>query len=44
MEKTAMRDDFKAALEEEQGKMIREIPPNEKGHIHISGEMSKKNY
>lgn len=42
MEKASMRDDFNAALKEEQGKMIREIPPNEKGHIHISGEMSKK--
>ena len=42
MEKASMRDDFNAALKEEQGKMIREIPPNEKGHIHISGELSKK--
>ncbi len=42
MEKTAMRDDFNVALKEEQDKMIKEIPPNEKGHIHISGEMSKK--
>ena len=42
MEKASMRDDFNATLKEEQGKMIREIPPNEKGHIHISGEMSKK--
>ena len=42
MEKTAMRDDFNAALKEEQWKLINEIPPNEKGHIHISGEESKK--
>ena len=42
MEKASMRDDFNAVLKEEQDKMIREIPPNEKGHIHISGEMSKK--
>ncbi|RKU09511.1 hypothetical protein C6501_15070 [Candidatus Poribacteria bacterium] len=42
MEKSSMRGDFNAALKEEQNKMIMEIPPNEKGHIHISGEMSKK--
>ena len=42
MEKASMRDDFNAVLKEEQDKMIREIPPNEKGHIHIGGEMSKK--
>ena len=42
MEKTAMRDDFKAALDKEQHKMVMEMPRNEKGHIHISGEMSKK--
>ena len=42
MEKTAMRDDFNTALKEEQNKMIMEIPPNEKGHRHIGGEISKK--
>ena len=40
--KTAMRDDFNAALKEEQNKMIMEIPPNEKGYRHIGGEISKK--
>ena len=42
MEKTAMRDDFNAALEEERNKMIMEIPPNEKGHRNIGGEIAKK--
>ena len=42
MAKKAMRDDFNAALKEEEQKMIREVPPNEKGYIHISGEISKK--
>ena len=42
MKKTAMRDDFKAALDKEENKMVMEIPPNEKGHIHISGEIGKK--
>ena len=42
MEKTAMRDDFNAALKEEKDKMIMEIPPDEKGHIHIGGEIAKK--
>ncbi len=42
MEKTAMRDDFNAALKEEENKMIMEIPPDEKGARHIGGEISKK--
>ena len=42
MEKTAMRDDFNAALKEEEHKMVMEVPPDEKGHRVISGEISKK--
>ena len=42
MEKTAMRDDFNAALKEEEHKMVMEVPPDEKGHRIISGEISKK--
>ena len=42
MEKTAMRDDFNAALKEEENKMIMEIPPDEKGRRSIGGEVSKK--
>ena len=42
MTKKAMRDDFNAALKEEENKMIMEIPRDEKGHIHIGGEISKK--
>ena len=42
MEKTSMRDDFNAALEEEREKMMMEVPPNEKGERHIGGEVAKK--
>ncbi len=42
MAKKAMRDDFNVALEEEKQKMIMEIPRDEKGHIHIGGEIAKK--
>ena len=42
MEKTAMRDDFNAALKEEQSKMFMEVPPDEKGARHIGGEISKQ--
>ena len=42
MEKTAMRDDFNAALKEEEHKMVMEVPLDEKGHRIISGEISKK--
>ena len=42
MEKTAMRDDFKAALKEEQQKMFMEVPTDERGYRIISGEISKK--
>ena len=41
MEKTAMRDDFNAALEEEKQKMIMEVPPDEKGARSIGGEIAK---
>ncbi len=42
MEKTAMRDDFNAALEDEKQKMIMEVPPDEKGRRSIGGEIAKK--
>ena len=42
MAKKAMRDDFNAAIKEEQQKMFMEIPPNAKGHRVISGEISKE--
>ena len=42
MTKKAMRDDFNAALKEEEDKMIMEVPRDEKGYIQISGEISKK--
>ncbi len=42
MEKTAMRDDFNAALKEEEHKMVMEVPPDEKGARHIGGEVAKK--
>ena len=42
MEKTAMRDDFNAALKEEQHKMFMEVPPDEKGARSIGGEVAKK--
>ena len=42
MEKASMRDDFNAALKEEEHKMVMEVPPNETGHRHIGGEISKK--
>ncbi len=41
MEKTAMRDDFNAALEEEKQRMIMEVPLDEKGHRSIGGEIAK---
>ena len=40
--KTAMRDDFNAALDEKNSEMMMEVPPNEKGHRVISGEVSRK--
>ena len=41
--KTAMRDDFNAALDEKNNEIIRElVTPNEKGHLVISGEVSRK--
>ncbi|MDE0468860.1 MAG: ABC transporter permease [Candidatus Poribacteria bacterium] len=42
MEKTAMRDDFNAALDEEKQKIIMEVPPDEKGRRSIGGEIAKK--
>ena len=43
MEKTAMRDDFNAAIDKEKWKVINEeIPPDEDGAIRITGENSKK--
>ena len=42
MEKASMRDNFNTALKEEEHKMVMEVPANEKGHIHISGEIGKK--
>ncbi len=42
MEKTAMRDDFNAAVEKEKWKIITELPPNEDGAIVVSGENQKK--
>ena len=41
LEKTAMRDDFNAALKEEEQKMIMEVPPDEKGARSIGGEIAK---
>ena len=40
MEKTAIRDDFNAALEEEKQKMIMAVPLDEKGHRSIGGEVA----
>ena len=42
MEKTAMRDDFNAAVDKEKWKFIMEIPPNKDGAIVVSGENEKK--
>ena len=42
MEKTAMRDDFNAALEKQKTKFIMEVPPDEQGRIHIGPEISAK--
>ncbi len=43
MEKTAMREDFEAELEKQQGKFIDEIVPvDEDGIIRIDGESGKK--
>ena len=43
MEKTAMREDFKAELEKQQGKFINEIVPlDEDGIIRIDGESAKR--
>ena len=43
MEKTAMRDDFNAAIDKEKWKVIKEeILPDEDGAIIITGENSKK--
>ena len=40
--KTAMRDDFNATLKEKNHEMVMEVPPNERGHRVISGEISRK--
>ena len=42
MEKTAMRDDFDAALSEEKKKIVMEIPPDEQGARIIAGEALNK--
>ena len=43
MEKTAMRDDFNAAIDKEKWKIImEEIPPEEDGSIIVGGENGKK--
>ena len=42
MEKTAMRDDFNAIIDEEKWKAIREIPPDADGVVKIGGENAKK--
>ena len=42
MEKTAMRDDFDAAIDKEKWKAIHEIPPDEGGAIRVGGEDLKK--
>ena len=42
MEKTAMRDDFNAIIDEEKWKAIRELPPNEDGAVIVGGENAKK--
>ena len=42
MEKTAMRDDFNAAIDEEKMKVILELPKDEKGHIVIAGDNLKR--
>ncbi len=42
MEKTAMRDDFNAAIDKEKWKIIMELPPDEDGSIRITGENGKK--
>ena len=42
MEKTAMRDNFNAALKKEQHKMVMAVPPDEKGYRSIGGEIAKK--
>ena len=42
MEKTAMRDDFNAVINEEKWKAIREIPPDKSGNVIIGGENAKK--
>ena len=42
MEKTAMRDDFNAALEKEKTRFVMEVPPDELGRIVIDPEISEK--
>ena len=42
MEKASMRDDFNAALKEEEHKMVMKVPPDEKGARRIGEEISKK--
>ncbi len=42
MEKTAMRDDFNAIIDEEKWEAIREIPPDADGIVKIGGENAKK--
>ena len=42
MEKTAMRDDFNAAIDKEKMKVILELPKDENGHIVIAGDNQKR--
>ncbi len=42
MEKTAMRDDFNAVVDEEKWNAIRELPPDENGNVIVGGENAKK--
>ena len=42
MEKTAIRDDFKAEIKKEKKKIMREVPPDASGAIVISGEILTK--
>ncbi|MDE0635622.1 MAG: ABC transporter permease subunit [Candidatus Poribacteria bacterium] len=42
MEKTAMRDDFNAVIDEEKWNAIRELPPDENGNVIVGGENAKK--
>ena len=42
MEKTAIRDDFNAALSEEKKEIVMETPPDERGMRIIAGEVASK--